>query len=71
MLYSNRFRLEPAIIKFDWSFTPNRRFSQAFTTETGSDFIILPTIRSLDFGSNIINLNISFITRSLNLQVRY
>jgi len=36
MLYLNRFRRKPAIVKFDWPFTPNQKSSPPFATDVGS-----------------------------------
>jgi hypothetical protein len=36
-LYQNIFRGEPAITKFDWSFTPKHSSSPNFSTLVGSD----------------------------------
>ncbi len=65
-LYLNRFRREPAISEFDWSFTPNHRSSQRFATRTGSILrsaqltFNLSMVRSLGFGFNATNMmNIS------------
>ena len=68
-LYLNRFRREPAISEFDWSFTPNHRSSQRFATRTGSILrsvqliFNLSMVRSLGFGFNATNvINIKFIS---------
>jgi len=62
MLYVNTFRDEPAIIHFEWTFTPNPQSSQNSATVTGSAFpVLIPCsllrIRSVDFGCNACNFN--------------
>jgi len=62
MPHLNEFRKEPAILKFDKSFTPNHKSSPTFVTVVSSVFhlpfiisVNLFMISSLDFGSNLIN----------------
>jgi hypothetical protein len=68
--YLNSFRGQPAISKFDWSFATTHRSSPYFATHWGSDYNILPMVRSHGFGFILVNI-MPKLTPTIKLPLYY